>query len=237
MGEITAELTEPGQFFEMEELVIRGVATRTWKNAPTTLRTIAERTRQHGDRAYVVYEDEVLTYAENYTRMATLAHALIDDFGVQKGDRVAIAMRNFPEWPTAFWAAASVGAIVVPLNAWWTGPELEYGIEDSGTNVVIADAERMERLEGRLDKLDVRSIVVRGEDTPGGHDFEAIVSGGEQHEELPPIEIAPDDDATIFYTSGTTGRSKARSARIATSAPTWCRCSSPASGRHCVANR
>ena len=85
----------------------------------------------------------------------------IDRFGIEKGDRVAIVMRNFPEWSIAFWAAAAAGAIVVPLNAWWTADELEYGLQDSGSKVVFVDAERLDRLTDVLPKLDLRTVVVR----------------------------------------------------------------------------
>ena len=71
-----------------------------------------------------------------------LAHRLRDTFGVEKGDRVAIIMRNIPEWVVAFWGATLAGAVVVPLNAWWSGEELRYGLEDSGSKVAFVDTER-----------------------------------------------------------------------------------------------
>src|SRR5919198_6132902 len=135
--EATAALTAPGQMFEMGEESIRGVRTRVWKNAPPSLRAVLELSRLHGDRVFLVYEDERTTFEEHFRQAATLAHRLAERYGVRKGDRVAIAMRNFPEWVVAFWAAAAAGAIVVPLNAWWTGPELEYGLSDSGSKVVF----------------------------------------------------------------------------------------------------
>jgi hypothetical protein len=70
--------------------------------------------------------------------------------GVRKGDRVAIAMRNLPEWPVAFFATILLGAVATPLNAWWTGPELEYGLRDCGASVAIVDSERFERLSEHL---------------------------------------------------------------------------------------
>ena len=203
------QLTAPGQLFEMDELDIRGVRTRVWKNAPPSLRAIWERTERFADRTYVVFEDERMTYSDAHAAVATLAHRLRDDFGVAKGDRVAIAMRNFPEWPVAFWAAAVVGAIVVPLNAWWTGAELEYGLADSGTKVLVADAERWQRLDGHLDRLsDLATIVVRGEDEDAAPLAWEDVLAGAPPTKLPDVDIDPEDDATIFYTSGTTGRPK-----------------------------
>ena len=90
---------------------------------------------------FTIYEDERVTYEANFRAVATLA-ARLREMGVGKGDRVALAMRNLPEWPVVFFAAASIGAIVVPLNAWWTGGELEYGLADSGAKLLFVDDER-----------------------------------------------------------------------------------------------
>src|SRR5437867_2181726 len=143
MAAVHAALTAPGQLFEMEDAEIRGVPTRVWKNCPASLRAVFEISRFHGGKSFLVYEDERLTFEEHFRTAATLAGSLVERFGVAKGDRVAIAMRNFPEWSLAFWAAAVVGAVVVPLNAWWTAPELEYGLEDSATKIVFVDTERL----------------------------------------------------------------------------------------------
>jgi steroid-24-oyl-CoA synthetase len=143
LAEATATLTAEGQLFEMEEHEIRGVPTRTWKNAPATLRAVLELSALHGEKDFLVYEDERITFAEHFAMVASLAHRLVDGFGIAPGDRVAIAMRNLPEWIVAFWASMAVGAIVVPLNAWWTGPELAYGLGDSGTAVAFVDEERL----------------------------------------------------------------------------------------------
>jgi len=203
-----AQLTAPGSPFEIEEVEIRGVLTKTWKHAPPTMRAILERTEQHGDATFIVYEDERTTFADLRAQAATFARRLVDDLGVTKGDRVAIAMRNFPEWPVAFWGAVSVGAIVVPLNAWWTGPELEYGLSDSGSKVLVADGERMERLAEHVAALPgLTTITVRGDGPIPWEDVVGLVDAASAPV-LPEAEIHPDDLATIFYTSGTTGRPK-----------------------------
>ncbi|MBS0478761.1 MAG: AMP-binding protein, partial [Proteobacteria bacterium] len=119
-------LTAPGSKFEMETVTIRGVPTRVWKNAPHDLGQLLDLSRTHGGRTFTVLDDERVTYEANYRATATLARAL-QDMGVGKGDRVAFAMRNLPEWPVVFFAITTIGAIAVPLNAWWTGAELEYG--------------------------------------------------------------------------------------------------------------
>jgi acyl-CoA synthetase (AMP-forming)/AMP-acid ligase II len=201
-----AMLTAPGQLFEMDEVEIRGVRTRTWRHAPATYRAMLESSRGHGDKVFLVYEDERITYEEHYRRAAALATRLAEDYGVGTGDRVAIAMRNYPEWVVAFSAVLAAGAVAVPLNAWWTTPELEYGIRDSGAKVVIADGERAERLRGTA----VALIVTRatGELPPGARDLAAVIGEPGAGVTLPEVEISPEDPATIFYTSGTTGEPK-----------------------------
>src|SRR5215467_3927938 len=142
-------LTAPGSPFEMDKAVIRGVPTRIWKNAPPTLRDLLGIGRAHGDKTFLVYENDRASF-EAFTRAALAIAEELTKAGVKKGDRVALIMRNLPEWPAIFFGAAIVGAIVTPLNAWWTGPELEYGLVDSGTKVAFVDPERLERVAEHL---------------------------------------------------------------------------------------
>ncbi|WP_439358593.1 class I adenylate-forming enzyme family protein [Bradyrhizobium sp. DASA03007] len=215
MGELTsleaiARLTAPGAPFEMQEVVIRGVRTRTWKHTPENLRVILEASRRHGELPFLVYEDEQLSFAEHFRRCTVLAQALHDRFGIRKGDRIAIVMRNYPEWSISFFAAVAIGAIAVPLNAWMTGAELEYCLSDSGCCALVADAERIQRLAPHLGALPAlrAAIVVRHTAplSPGLHNWGDIVPAEAPALELPNVTVAPDDDATIFYTSGTTGK-------------------------------
>jgi long-chain acyl-CoA synthetase len=201
------ELTAPGQMMEIEEREIRGERFRTWKNAPASLRAVLDFSLAHGDKDFIVYEDERWPFDRHYQAVASVATWLVEDAGVKKGDRVALAMRNYPEWSIAFWAAAISGAIVVPLNAWWTGDELEYGLRDSGSKVLISDIERYERAAPHLPALGIEHVVIAK--APGGQapvgtvSIDALI---EREVAAPPdVPIDPEDDATIFYTSGTTG--------------------------------
>ncbi len=213
VAEVHRTLTAPGGPFETEEREVLGQRMRVWKAAPASLRVVLELSRLHGEKPFLVYEDERLSFQEHFRASAQIAHALVGRFGVRKGDRVAIAMRNFPEWSIAFWGAAAAGAVVVPLNAWWTGDELEYGLADSGSLVLFADAERAARLAPHLERLrELRHVVVaRSGDEPIAPEllrFEDVLGAPAPDVTLPPVTLEPDDDATLFYTSGTTGRPK-----------------------------
>ncbi len=197
--------------FEMDEIEIDGLITRIWKNAPPSLRTIFEDTQKFADRDYLVYEDERVTYGQHYQQVVALAHSLINDFNIKKGDRVALAMRNYPEWPVVFWATVSIGAVIVPLNAWWTTRELEFSIDNSGARLVFADDRRAQLLSETDDRIPSLEhlIVVRSEPvTNNTIHFEPLLNAYVDQQHLPDVDIAPDDDASIYYTSGTTGQPK-----------------------------
>ncbi|MGB3167321.1 MAG: class I adenylate-forming enzyme family protein [Alteraurantiacibacter sp.] len=214
-ADIRAMLTAPGQPFEMDTVAIEGRPTRIWKNAPPSLRAIAQVGRSHGERTCVVYEDERVSFDAWFRATAALAQHLADQ-GVGKGDRVALAMRNLPEWPVAFFAITSLGAICVPLNAWWTTDELAFALSDSGSRALVCDAERWERVAGVRETFPALEtcIVSRADTAPDGTTRLEDVVGttGEwaslPERDLPEADIAPDDEATIFYTSGTTGAPK-----------------------------
>jgi long-chain acyl-CoA synthetase len=217
LAEAHALLTRRGSPFEMEERDIRGVRTRVWKNAPPTMRDLFRLARSHGNKTFVVYRDERVSYDE-FARAALAIAEALQRAGVKKGDRVAIAMRNLPEWPAAFFGCLLAGGIAVLLNAWWTGPELQYGLNDSGAKVAIVDHERLGRLFEHLQNCPALERVFVSRETedvahPQVTKLETII--GEVSDwhllpdrPLPDVPLDPEDDATILYTSGTTGKPK-----------------------------
>src|SRR5258706_2057058 len=201
--QIIAELTAGGPL-ELAVDTSLGWPIRVYKNAPASFREVFQATRAFGDRPFRIYEDETITYAGHFGQVAALARALLDA-GVHKGDRVAIGMRNYPEWSVSFWACQSIGAIVVALNAWWTATELNFALSDSTPSALLIDGERLERLRPALDRLDLKAVFVarRGGAGDGGRDIAELTAT--PADQLPDADVGPADLATILYTSGTTG--------------------------------
>jgi long-chain acyl-CoA synthetase len=207
LREVWNELTAPGAQFEIVEVEVRGNRIRSYANAPRNLRDVWLSSHQFAERDYLVYHDERLTYADAHRQVAAVG-AWLRDHGVAPGDRVAIAMRNYPEWLVAYWATVSIGAAVVGVNAWWVGRELVYGLNDSQPKVTIADQERLQRILEHQDEMPPMTLVgVRIPDAPptGVVPWQTLVDHGGP---LPAADIGPDEDACIFYTSGTTGNPK-----------------------------
>jgi long-chain acyl-CoA synthetase len=217
LAQAHAMLTQPGSPFEIDTIEIDGRPTRIWKNGPPTLMHSFMAGRMHGERTFIVHENERITF-EAFARATLALAADLQKRGAVKGDRVAIAMRNIPEWPVAFFAASLVGAVVVPLNAWWSGAELAFGLQDSGAKLAIFDIERLARvadhrdafpeleqmLVSRGDPASPDARITRLEDVIGKpNDWSALPPG-----DMPAVALDPEDLSAIFYTSGTTGKPK-----------------------------
>ncbi len=204
---VWAELTGPDQPYEIHIVDVNGSPVRSYRQVPSSLREFWLASAEFGDADYLIFQDERISYRQAHEYVASIANWLQQQ-GIGQGDRVAIAMRNYPEWMLAYWAITSLGAAVVGVNAWWVAGELAYALEDSKPRLVICDHERLQRvIEVRDQFPDLGVVVVRPREAlpDWAVDWQTLL---EAPAELPAASIDPDDDACIFYTSGTTGRPK-----------------------------
>jgi long-chain acyl-CoA synthetase len=203
---VREELSGPGGPFEIVEAEVLGNRIRTYKNQPPSIRELWLSTAVFAERTYIIYEGERLTYSDAHTHVNAIA-AWLAEQGVKPGDRVAIAMRNYPEWMPIYWACVSTGIAVVGMNAWWTAEEMEYAIRDSAPKLLFLDAERLARfrekpeLAGSVQLVGVRIEADYSDVTP----YSSVIAHGGA---MPDVAVDPDADACIFYTSGTTGYPK-----------------------------
>ena len=205
MKEAVAAVGAAGQPFEVHDVTVDGVTNRMFKNAPATVRDLFD-TARGLDQTFIVYEDEEWSFAKVMQEADALGAALVNRYGVAAGDRVGIAMRNLPEWIVSFAAILSIGAISVSLNAWWTEDEIEYALNDAQLSVLLADAERVERAKGPCQRAGVPIIGVRlDESAPLAPGVTPWADAGEPGAPMRNVDITSSTDATILYTSGTTG--------------------------------
>ena len=195
------ELTGPGGAFEIVPAPVNGVTVRTFKNAPPSVRAFWLSTAAFGDRPYLIYGDERLSYAQAHAQVAAIAAWLVAQ-GIAPGDRVAIAMRNYPEWLLIYWACVASGIAVVGMNAWWTPEEMAYALTDSAPKALFVDAERLGRFREIAASPPLTLVGVRIAAQPGVTPWADVIA---HPGPLPDVAIDPDADACIFYTSGTTG--------------------------------
>lgn len=197
--EVEAQLTAPGGMFETTTETVLGSPVDVFVRREPHVRALLERSADFGDAEYAVFDTGVrLTFARHLRAVASVADAFARDYGVTKGDRVAILAANCPEWILAFWAAASLGAVAVGMNAWWAADEIRYGIDDAEPAVLVADAARLARLGGTDPGVPVIEV-----ESGFGALWEPDAGAS-----LPDVPIDEDDPLCILYTSGTTGRPK-----------------------------
>lgn len=199
-------LCKDGMPFATHEMEIDGINHRVFSNQPANLRDVFMMVLGHGDKEFIVYEGERYTFKDVLDKAARFSQALVNDYGVKKGDCVALAMRNYPEWPIAYMGIIASGARAVLMNAWWKTEELKWAMEDSGSKIMVSDQQRADHLRDHLDELDLQVIIARDAFEP--HDrikaFDSLLEG-KTSLTFPSVDIDSDDDAMMLYTSGSTG--------------------------------
>ena len=199
-------VTAPDAFLELTTIEVGGNKLKAYKHAPGSMRDLWMLGQGYGDQEYIVYGEERYTFAQAGQIVANFS-AWLQGQGIGSGDRVAIALRNYPEWIFAYWGVIAVGGVVVGMNAWWVADEMAYALSDSEPKILIADDQRLATFADiATDFPDLTVVAVREPSSPVvAVPWETAVS---EVGELPTTPIDPNDDACIFYTSGTTGRPK-----------------------------
>jgi steroid-24-oyl-CoA synthetase len=206
---VLIELTGPGGAFEIVTEDVLGVPLQVYKNRLHTLGELIAMADGRAGVDFLVQGDRRLTYDE-HNALVRRVGASFEALGVGHGDRVAILSANNAEWVVLWWAAAAIGAVVVPLNAWWKTDELEFGLRDSGAKLLFCDPKRWESVRDRVDALpELEHVFVMDTEEPDG-----VARPGtdlllaDDPGMLPDAGVDEDDLFAILYTSGTTGRPK-----------------------------
>ncbi|MDC0884953.1 class I adenylate-forming enzyme family protein [Gammaproteobacteria bacterium] len=200
-NEVLANLTAEDQIYAFEEVThSSGITYREFKNTPKTLASFFEFGLLFPEWEFIVFNDERYSFQDIHKKAAQTANAL-KNAGVKKGDRVAICMANNPEYIISFMAVTSMGAVCVLLNSWWVPDEITYGLENSGATVLIGDEKRLKGLEKFTE---LKKIVVRPVNESNDYeDFNEFIASQSENFSEPSLDTH--DNATIFYTSGSTG--------------------------------
>ncbi|RFO96120.1 AMP-binding protein [Rhodoferax lacus] len=201
------QLTSPGAPFELETVQHGGQAVRAYRNAFANLPGLIQAGRVHGAKEFMVYQQDRWTFDRFFAAVDALAGRLQALHGLQAGERVAIAMRNRPEWAVAFAAVALVGAVPVPLNSFGLRDELLSNLHSVQPRWLICDQERHGRVAADLPALACQAIVVDAADTAGAAlDWSALIAPGAPALQAPALDAT--DPALILFTSGATSQAK-----------------------------
>ena len=205
---VLADLTGPGGAFEIVTEDVLGVPLQMYKNRLHALGDLITMADGRAGVDFLVQGDRRLTYDEHNALVRRVAASLAE-LGIGHGDRVAILSANNVEWVVLWWAAAAIGAVVVPLNAWWKTDELEFGLQDSGAKLLFCDPKRWQAVRDRVEALpELDHVFVVDLEEPDGFARPGVELLGDDPGKLPDAGVDEDDLFAILYTSGTTGRPK-----------------------------
>jgi len=228
LKDIVAVHKSPDAPLATHSTVIDGIEYDVFSKVPSNLNNLYELGLAAGEKTFLVYNDERLTFSETLTLSRRLARTLLESYNIKLGDRVAICARNSPEWCISYMAATMIGAVVVPMNSWWKGPEIEYGLNDSASKVLFIDPDRLAQLVPHLDNVEVTLVIITPEQDGGKNPgFYSLIDGvlPLTSDEIAAIRVEPESNATIMYTSGSTGMPKgvlSTHRNIINALYTWC---------------
>ena len=211
LKDIVATHKAPEAELAVHQEMVNGQELTVFSKIPVNLGQLYERSLLNPDLDFLVYQDERFTFAETLDLARRFARVLTEQYGIKRGERVAICARNSPEWCIAYMGITMTGAIVVPMNSWWQGPELQYGLKDSGSRLILADPARHAQVAPYLDELGVQLIAIKPEqESDTIPEFYSLLEKVEPFsaEQVASFDVQADDDASIMYTSGSTGEPK-----------------------------
>ena len=202
------KVLDTDELFQTEDIEIRGTFYKAFNKVPADLKELLDYGKTVREwEEFIVYEKEKISYSDFCDQVRRLSYFLQNEVGIKKGDKVAIAMRNYPEYLAILLAVDSIGGIVVFVNAWWTTEEIEYGFDYSTAKVCFADKERLATIKPFAKKKSIKLFSVRYIDDPEIEKYDDIVNNFERVD-LIDVDLKPDDDFAIMYTSGSTGHPK-----------------------------